>query len=118
MSAEIRLVINLATTDETAGDQFAAKWQARLAEVQSEPGCQQYELFRSTSHPENFAVLESWVDRRAFDAHWALEQQRPRVGVSHLGAPESRRHGRNGTEIYWEQQNWGWNATNGLWKRR
>lgn len=118
MSTPVRLVINLTTTDEAAGDAFAAAWPQRLAEVQAEPGCLQYELFRSVSHPENFTVLESWADRAAFDAHFALEMQRERVGTSHLGDPATRRHGSNGTEIYWEQQNWGWDPQTSQWTPR
>lgn len=117
MGTPIRLVINLSTADEAAGDAFAAAWPDRLAEVRAEPGCLQYELCRSVSHPENFTVLEAWADREAFDAHWALEQQRTPVGASHLD-PSSRRHGRNGAEIYWEQQYWGWDPKSSAWVQR
>ena len=115
MSTPVRLVINLTTISLEAGDAFAAAWPERLAEVQAEPGCRQYELFRSVSHPENFTVLESWADRDAFDAHWELERGRERLGTQHLGPSSGRRHGHNGTEIYWEQQNWGWDPEQDAW---
>ena len=44
--------------------------------VRDEPGCQQYELFQSTEHPDQFALLERWVDQNALDIHGELLRER------------------------------------------
>jgi quinol monooxygenase YgiN len=35
--------------------------------VQQEPGCLQFEVFRSAQRPEQYAVLEHWANQEALD---------------------------------------------------
>jgi len=44
--------------------------------VRDESGCQQYELFQSTERPDQFALLERWVDQNALDIHSELLRER------------------------------------------
>jgi quinol monooxygenase YgiN len=34
-----------------------------------EPGCEQFEMFRSVVDPDKLAILERWTDQAALDAH-------------------------------------------------
>jgi quinol monooxygenase YgiN len=74
--AGIRLVAQLHVAEGTS-EEFADAWRDHLAEVASEPGCLQYEMFRSSSDPDQIALLEHWASRDAFETHWALELSQP-----------------------------------------
>jgi quinol monooxygenase YgiN len=39
------------------------------APTRDEPGCIEYELHRSTEDSTKFAMIETWKDRAALDAH-------------------------------------------------
>ncbi len=116
--AGVRLVVNLHAKPGQA-TAYAAAWAPRAEEVRStEPGCLQYELFQSASHPDNLTVLEWWEDRAAFEAHWALERERTPLGVEFLGHPRDREVGRDGLEIYWEQQTYRFDRAEDAWLPR
>jgi quinol monooxygenase YgiN len=104
--AEIRVLVQSAL--EGLADQIPGLLDAARA-ARTEPGCLQYELFRSAELPEDFALLQLWENERAFDDHWRKQLDR---GVSllgdlrqvqapyHFGSPQSpRRHGQNGVEF-------------------
>ena len=63
------------------GDAFIAAWLPRLAEVRTESGCEQYEMFRSIEDPNRFVMVERWTDEPAFEAHRALNRTRPAIGA-------------------------------------
>ena len=81
----------------------------RATKARKEPGCLQYELFRGTELPENFALLQLWESEQTFDAHWRKQAEagasllgdlRQLQAPYHLGSPQSpRRHGQNGVEF-------------------
>ena len=108
----VRLVINMAAK-EGMTDQYAEAWSPHFDEVNEEPGCLQYELFRSTRNEENLCLLELWASRDAFQAHWELEVTRPSLTREFAAGPGERRVGSGGVEIYykvrpytWDGQNW------------
>lgn len=68
------------TTLPGRGDDFVAAWPDRIAEVNQEPGCEQYELFRSTSRPDTVVLLEKWASPAALAAHAELNKTRTPVG--------------------------------------
>lgn len=83
-------------------------------EVRKEPGCLQFEYFRSHDLPENLARLELWESAAAWDAHWNKISSEP-GGLEkfadgniahvqapyHWGTPQSpRRDGVNSVEFY------------------
>ncbi len=81
--------------------------QARTA--REEPGCFQFECFRSTDFPDNLLRLELWESPQAFDSYRQAHLEslgllrKPHVLQSpfHYGAPQTpRRHGQNGVEFY------------------
>jgi len=49
----VRLVVTINAAPGRGSD-LATAMQPRLAEVRTEPGCEQYELFRSTERPSFF----------------------------------------------------------------
>lgn len=99
----VRLVINMAAK-EGMTDAYAEAWSPHYDEVNAEPGCLQYELFRSTRNPQNLCLLEHWRDRAAFLTHWALELTRESKTRPFSATPEERKVGRGGLEIYYHQQ--------------
>lgn len=75
-------------------EEFARLFNETAARVRQEPGCEQYELFRSTTHADGFVLLERWRDRAALDVHIALIRSGPPAphGALRAGPPA--------TEIY------------------
>jgi quinol monooxygenase YgiN len=45
--------------------------------VRQEPGCEDFEIFRSGSDPDHLCLLELWTDRAALDAHAAANLVTP-----------------------------------------
>jgi quinol monooxygenase YgiN len=70
-------------------DEFARLFNETAAQVRKEPGCEQYELFRSTTSPDGFVLLERWRDRAALDTHIALIKASPPAphGALRAGPP-------------------------------
>ncbi|MFM9972138.1 MAG: putative quinol monooxygenase [Burkholderiales bacterium] len=38
-------------------------------ETNTEPGCEQYELFQSVTNPDKLVLMERWTDQASLDAH-------------------------------------------------
>ena len=81
--------------------------QAQLdnaTESRLEPGCIQFENFRSVAFPENTCLMELWSSPEIYDLHWLnrLVQQAPRPGQAATPArPQvERRYGTPGFEWY------------------
>lgn len=72
----VRLVVTINAVPGK-GDELARAYAARCAEVVREPGCEQFEIFRSVADPDRFALLERWSDQAALDRHAALTSTRP-----------------------------------------
>ena len=72
----IRLVVTI-TAAPGKGADLAKAYEARCAEVMTEPGCEQFEVFQSAVNPDRLALLERWADQAALDAHAKLNQTRP-----------------------------------------
>ena len=107
----VRLVINM-TAKEGMTDQYAAAWAPHGVEVRQEPGCLQYDLFRSARIAENVALLELWESKDAFDTHWALERDKPSLTRDFSAAPGERRVGMGGLEIYYDVKTYTFDGTN------
>jgi len=71
----VRLVVTF-PVQAGKGDEFVRAWTARLKEVREEPGCDQYELFRSTERPDVVVLLETWSSTDTLKAHADLNQTR------------------------------------------
>lgn len=51
------------------GSELAKLYKARCAEIATEPGCEQFEVFQSVVNPDKLAILERWTDQAALDVH-------------------------------------------------
>jgi quinol monooxygenase YgiN len=109
----VRLVINM-TAKQGMTDQYAAAWAPHGVEVRPEPGCLQYDLFRSTRIPENVALLELWESKDAFDTHWAIERDKPSLTQDFAAGPGERRVGMGGLEIYYDVKTYTFDGNNWL----
>lgn len=72
----VRLVVTI-TAAPGKGAELATTFNARCAECQTEPGCEQYEIFQSAADPDKLVLLERWTDQAALDAHARLNATRP-----------------------------------------
>ena len=85
----IRLVVSV-QAQKGKGDEYAAGFLPRTLETQKEPGCIQYELFRSLQDPDSFTLLEKWTDEAALEVHMGVLRSRPRpTGPSITEGPPS-----------------------------
>jgi quinol monooxygenase YgiN len=51
------------------GSQMAAAFAPVAAEVQKEKGCEQYEMFQSSTNPDTLVLLERWTTLDDLDVH-------------------------------------------------
>ena len=59
------------------GAELAEVFKRRCAEVIKEPGCEQFEVFRSAVDPDKLVLLERWADQAALDVHAKINTTRP-----------------------------------------
>src|SRR5580698_7552137 len=64
----LRLIITL-NAAPGKGAEFAEAFRTRCEEVMQEPGCEQFEVFRSVLDPDKLVLHELWTDQAALDAH-------------------------------------------------
>jgi quinol monooxygenase YgiN len=72
----IRLIVTI-TAAPGRGSELAEAYKARCAEVMTEAGCEQFEVFQSVVNPDKLAILERWADQAFLDAHAQLQTTRP-----------------------------------------
>jgi quinol monooxygenase YgiN len=65
---KIRLVVTM-EAEAGRGAELAAVMAERAKAVQQEPGCEQFEMFRSVTEPDKLVLLELWADQAALDVH-------------------------------------------------
>jgi len=71
----LRLIITH-TAAPGMGEAFAEAFKTRCAEVMTEPGCEQFEVFRSALDPDKLVLLERWADEAALEAHGKVNATR------------------------------------------
>ena len=69
----IRHVVTVQVAGGRAED-FIDAFKALQASALREPGCEQYELFRSVDDPDTMVMLERWSTRELLDRHMAAER--------------------------------------------
>jgi quinol monooxygenase YgiN len=67
-------------------EELRRAFTALCPSVQEEPGCQQYEFFQSTEHPDRFVLLERWDDEETLRVHMQ------RMGERNLNLDALRAH--------------------------
>jgi quinol monooxygenase YgiN len=71
----VRLIITI-TAAPGKGAELAEAFRDRCEEVMTEPGCQQFEVFRSVLDPDRLTLLELWEDEAALAAHGKVNATR------------------------------------------
>ncbi|HJU19739.1 MAG TPA: antibiotic biosynthesis monooxygenase family protein [Stellaceae bacterium] len=72
----VRLVVMIQAAPGK-GAELAEAYRARCRDCMKEPGCEQFEVFRSALDPDRLVLLERWADQAALDAHARLNATRP-----------------------------------------
>ena len=72
----IRLIVGI-NAAPGKGSELAKLYKARCADIMTEPGCEQFEVFQSVANPDRLALLERWTDQAALDVHARLNSTRP-----------------------------------------
>jgi len=72
----VRLVVTISAVPGK-GPELAQAYVARCAEAMKEPGCEQFEVFRSAANPDRLVLLERWADQAALDVHAKVNATRP-----------------------------------------
>jgi len=67
--AGVRLIVQFTADSVEIADKAIEEAAARCRRVQSEPGCLQFELFRSALQPERYLLLERWESPEALAVH-------------------------------------------------
>jgi quinol monooxygenase YgiN len=65
----VRLVIQFTADSAEIADQAVARSAERCKRAQQEPGCLQFEVFRSALYPEHYVLLERWESKEALAEH-------------------------------------------------
>jgi quinol monooxygenase YgiN len=71
----IRLIVTM-KAKPGKGDAYAEAYRPSMMATQSEPGCEQYELFQSTLNRDVFVLVERWTDQRSLDDHMVILAKR------------------------------------------
>jgi quinol monooxygenase YgiN len=83
--AGVRLVIQFTAETTELADAAIARSVERCKAVAQEPGCQQFEVFRSALNPAKYVLMELWEDQAALDVHAAgmrANPPRPQPGIT------------------------------------
>jgi quinol monooxygenase YgiN len=67
--AGVRLVIQFTADSKEIADQAIEAAVERCKKAQQEPGCLQFEVFRSALRPEHYVLLEHWESPEALAVH-------------------------------------------------
>ena len=71
----VRLVVTFQSKPGMAAD-FATAMGPQIAATLKEPGCEQYELFRSQSEPDKLVLLERWSSAEDLEVHMGVLRAR------------------------------------------
>ena len=72
----IRLIVGI-NAAPGKGSELAKLYKARCADIMTEPGCEQFEVFQSVVNPDKLTILERWTDQAALDVHAKANATRP-----------------------------------------
>jgi quinol monooxygenase YgiN len=65
----VRLIVQFEADSAEVADQAVAEAAERCRRAQKEPGCIQFEVFRSALAPEKYVLLEHWESKEALAEH-------------------------------------------------
>ena len=85
----IRLVVTI-TAAPGKGTELAKAYKPRCAEIQKEPGCEQFEVFQSIINSDKLLLLERWKDQAALDVHAKVNATRAPLDPTLRGGASER----------------------------
>ena len=88
----VRLVVTI-NAAPGKGAALAEAFKERCTDVMTEPGCEQFEVFRSVLDPDKLVLLELWKDEAALAVHAEANTRRAPM-------PEGLRQGTGVREDY------------------
>jgi quinol monooxygenase YgiN len=83
----VRLIIQFNADTAELADKAIQEAAERCKRVQQEPGCLQFEVFRSALQPEHYVLLEHWESKEALTVHaqgMAARPPRPNPGITRV----------------------------------
>ena len=83
----VRLVIQFTADSTEIADKAVSESIERCKKAQQEPGCLQFEVFRSALRPEAYVLLEHWASKEALAEHasgMANAPRRPNPGIKRV----------------------------------
>jgi quinol monooxygenase YgiN len=83
----VRLIIQSTAESVELADKAIEEAVARCKRVQQEPGCLQFEVFRSALQPEHYVLLEHWESPEALAVHaqtMVANPARPNPGIQRV----------------------------------
>lgn len=87
----VRVIVNITAPGPAEADaSFAARIERCRHVEATEPGCLQYEIFRSGLDPAKLVLLEHWESRELYDEHWTSQIAREGLPQRKPGASPSR----------------------------
>ena len=63
----VRVVVQFTADSKAIADQQLEGLAERAKSVRQEPGCLQFEVFRSVARPEQWALIELWESQAVLD---------------------------------------------------
>jgi quinol monooxygenase YgiN len=83
----VRLIIQFTADSPEIADKAIASAIERCKRAQQEPGCQQFEVFRSALRSEHYTLLELWESPEALAVHaegMRANPPRPTPGITRV----------------------------------
>jgi len=83
----VRLLIQFTADTAEIADKAVGEMAERCKRAQREPGCLQFEVFRSALRPEAYTLLEHWESKEALAEHAkgnANNPPRPNPGIKRV----------------------------------
>ena len=74
--AAARVVVQFTADSQETAEKRVPELVERAKGVQQEPGCLQFEVFRSVANPQKWALIELWESQQVLD-----ERNKARGGV-------------------------------------
>jgi len=65
----VRLIVQFTADSRDTADKAVAEAAERCKRAQQEPGCLQFEVFRSALDPTRYVLLEHWESKDALAVH-------------------------------------------------
>lgn len=80
--AGVRIIVGFEAQSAVDADKLVEGMAGRCPKTQAEPGCIQFEVFRSVLNPARYMLIEHWESQNSLDDHLTASPTPPtRPGV-------------------------------------